>query len=106
MADQKEAKQIRARARRILKLAERDEAFRRRVAADPLGALAEQGLAVRAIPDLIRETTGRGGLGEVADIEHGCHDFTCIISECPATCLVTVEPPPPSDELMRQVRGR
>jgi hypothetical protein len=92
--DPRQVRRARTTARRILKRAEGDAEFRRRAAGDPAGVLAEYGLPEGAIRDFIRETTARPGLA--AGPEHDCHDFTCIISVCPVTCFVTIEPLPPS----------
>ena len=77
---------LRAKFDALVQRVEHDETFAAQVKADPVGALR----AVDIPPDLLAGSQGENApvLNRYRDQE--CNDTTCWITQCPATCYISL----------------
>lgn len=76
---------IRLIARRIVDRAANDAEFRERVRSDARGTLLAEGIPEDAVPDFLRETDAGGDVEAHAP----CGTFSCLVTGCGRTCLIT-----------------
>ncbi len=70
----------------LARRAEQDKNSAQHAKANPVGTLTAAGIPQRAIPDLLGEGAQSA---EVAGYKE-CVDLTCIITDCPDSCIVTL----------------
>ena len=94
--DQQELDLARAKAQRILELARTNDTFRQKISENPVEALRAFGFSESAVSALLQNGDRHTGIVN-------CLDLTCIISQCPDTCYVTIISIPSATATLTQV---
>jgi hypothetical protein len=82
--------EMRAQAQAIVDRAKSDSDFAARLKADPEGTMRESGLAEEAIPAFTEELAGASELE--AHLARPCSGFSCLVTGCQDTCMITSWP--------------
>lgn len=93
MSTSNDLPQIRQKAQDIMNRATNDPTFRQQAQADPAGILKEYGLSEQDVQGLANERFA--SLADQQGCTVSCTDFTCITSECPESCFISIVMSPP-----------